>query len=372
MPMLSSFQTLPLLVVDLIVDYVVGGSRLQLARVSSGKLAAVRLLQPLLSVSHNFRAAVQPRIFNRYVLDLNTPDYETDIRSAPQSTSNGPNAHLMAKTLDINVGMPCIYSGRALEMLTRAQYDSCVFPVVRSLTLNCSFNLLSCQKDKSINPAMASANTTAFSQRLLQIAPRARKLVVSNCDARGWSPCIAHDFRLLVSELVPAVEQLEYNVKEQDHDIIPTFDGVCNLVHIDCVLDAGSNAFYQLARQCARSLRSLTLHLYGTREPLDISELIQYPGGGYVKYPLLQKLKLGAYAYPDSAQRPTFAGTVPFPILRDLCIMCKYPFGDDTPFRGNAATLKRLHLDLTPSLLNALRESRVFTYTSHPQLQHVT
>ncbi|KAJ2448072.1 hypothetical protein GGF42_005239, partial [Coemansia sp. RSA 2424] len=373
MPTLSSFQTLPLLIIDRIIDYVAGGSRLQTVRVSSGKLTTARLLQPLLSVCHSFHAAVQPRIFNRYVLDLKTPGNQKDIRNTSQSTSNGPSAHLVAKDLVINVVMPCISSGGALEMLTRAPYDNCVFPAVRSLTLNCSVDFLAHQEDSAIDPAMASANTTAFLQRLRQIAPRARKLVVSDCNARGWPPRIAHDFRVLVSELLPTVDHLEYRVNKQDHHIVPTFDGVCNLVHIDYVLDVGSNTFFQLARQCARSLRYLNLWQFAcSSELLDISRLIQYPDGSYVEYSSLQKLKLETWLYADSVQRPTFIGALPFPILRYLCIMGDYPFGDDTPFRGNAATLERLCLNLSPHLAIALKASRVFTYASHPQLRGVT
>ncbi|KAJ2605657.1 hypothetical protein GGF44_006620, partial [Coemansia sp. RSA 1694] len=193
-------------------------------------------------------------------------------------------------------------------MLSRAPYDSCVLPAVRSFTIICCIEWRPHREKSAIDPAMASANTTAFSQRLLQIAPRARKLAVSKCDSRGWPPHIVHDFRLLVSELLPAVDQFEYDVNDLDHRIIPTFDGVCNLVHINYTLDFGSNSFCQLARQCARSLRSLSLRqVWCSSEPMDISRLIQYPGGGYVEYPSLQKLKLEMQNHPASAQRPTFA-----------------------------------------------------------------
>ncbi|KAJ2458914.1 hypothetical protein GGF42_001781 [Coemansia sp. RSA 2424] len=373
MPTLPSFQTLPLLIVELIVDYVVGGSRLQLTRMSTGKLTTARLLQPLLSVCHSFHAAVQPRIFNRYVLDISTPDNQTDIRNTTQSTSNGPSAHLVAKALEITINLPCIFSGRALEMLSRAPYDSCVLPAVRSLTITCCIERRPHQEDSAIDPAMASANTTAFLQRLRQMAPRAHKLVVFGHDARDWPPRIVHDFRVLVSEILPTVDQFEYYTGLKKHSMIPNFDGVCNLVRINYTLDVSTNAFFQLARQCARSLRSLSLGQFlGLSEPIDISGLIQYPGGGYVEYPLLQKLNLMTLMHPNSVQRATFAGAVPFPILRDLRIMGDYPFGDDTPFRGNAATLERLYLTLSPSMANALKENRVFTYTSHPQLQRVT
>ncbi|KAJ2579431.1 hypothetical protein GGH95_003109, partial [Coemansia sp. RSA 1836] len=312
-------------------------NRLQPIRMSTGELTTVRLLQPLLSVCHSFHAAVQQHIFNRFVLDLNTSDNQTGTLNPYQTVSNGPSAHLTAKALDINIDLISVSSGRALEMLSRAPYGSCIFPVARSLTFNCIFDFLSRQKESAIDPAMASANTTAFLQRLRQMAPRAHKL--SNTGLRNYS-------------------------------VIPNFDGVCNLVHIDCVLDVSTNAFYQLARQCAPSLRSLRLQqFYGFSEPMDISGLIHYPDGGYVEYSLLIKLEM--QVHHDSVKRPTFAGAVPFPVLRDLRIVGFYPFGDDTLFRGNMATLERLHLVLSQYFVSVLKESRVFTYASHPQLQHV-
>ncbi|KAJ2628531.1 hypothetical protein GGF44_004465, partial [Coemansia sp. RSA 1694] len=252
MPTLSSFQTLPLLVVDLIVDYVVGGSRLQRARVATDKFAAMRLLQPLLSVCHSFHAAVQPRIFNRFVLDLKTPGNQTDIQNTSQSISNGPSAHLVAKDLVINVDLISVSSGGALELLSRASYDNCIFPAVRSLTFNCNFNLLARQEDSAIDPAMVDANATAFSQRLRQMAPKAHKLVVSDCDVRGYSQSSIHHLRFLVRVLMRLVDHLEYNTGLKDHRVIPNFDGICNLVRIDCMLSVGAKSFYQLARQCAR------------------------------------------------------------------------------------------------------------------------
>ncbi|KAJ2454177.1 hypothetical protein GGF42_003662 [Coemansia sp. RSA 2424] len=369
MPMLSSFQTLPLLVVDLIVDYVVGGNRLQLARMSTGKLTTVRLLQPLLSVCHSFHAAVQPHIFNRYVLDLNTSDNQTGTLNPYQSVSNGPSAHLTAKALDINIDLISVSSGRALEKLSRAPYDSCIFPAVRSLTFNCILDLLSRQKESAKDPAMASANATAFLQRLRQMAPRAHKLVFSGRDAGDWPLHITHDFRPLVSELIPLVDHFESNTGLTYRSVIPNFDEVCNLVHIDCVLDVSTNAFYQLALQCAPSLRSLRLQqFYGFSEPMDISGLIHYPDGGYVEYPLLIKLEM--QVHHDSVKRPTFAGAVPFPVLRDLRIVGFYPFGDDTLFRGNMATLERLHLVLSQYFVNHQNTPRILSLlAAHASIQ---
>lgn len=71
------------------------------------------------------------------------------------------------------------------------------------------------------------------------------------------------------------------------------------------------------------------------------------------------------------ARRPVFPGALPFPYLRHLNFVFTSPFGDDTPFRGNAATLESLNLYLDSSTTTMLRVYKGFTPTSHPRLQSV-
>ncbi|KAJ2334809.1 hypothetical protein GGI00_001676 [Coemansia sp. RSA 2681] len=48
-----------------------------------------------------------------------------------------------------------------------------------------------------------------------------------------------------------------------------------------------------------------------------------------------------------------------------------YPFGDDVLFRGNAATLEYLKIELDSELVAMLEQRNVFTPTSHPNLKCV-
>ncbi|KAJ2871237.1 hypothetical protein GGH93_004969 [Coemansia aciculifera] len=93
--------------------------------------------------------------------------------------------------------------------------------------------------------------------------------------------------------------------------------------------------------------------------------------GGYVQYPCLQSFKLCGPQGLGESQRPVFPDAVPFPSLRRLHIGYVYPFGDDTMFRGNAATLDSLILSPSPGTLRILREYRVFTLVSHPSMHYV-
>ncbi|KAJ2907945.1 hypothetical protein GGI21_003379, partial [Coemansia aciculifera] len=60
-----------------------------------------------------------------------------------------------------------------------------------------------------------------------------------------------------------------------------------------------------------------------------------------------------------------------FPSLQHLTIRRDYPFGDDTLFRGNAASLEILHMMPSRDICDILLIHSVFAPTSHPKLRRV-
>ncbi|KAJ2100113.1 hypothetical protein IW146_009634, partial [Coemansia sp. RSA 922] len=131
--------------------------------------------------------------------------------------------------------------------------------------------------------------------------------------------------------------------------------------------DSGRQAV-QLARRNASTLQLLKIDVHGS---IDITGLVQNDDGGYVQYPCLLTFKLYGLQGLDARRLPVFPGAVPFPNLRRLDIGYENPFGDDTVFRGNATTLEYLSLNTSPVTARILREHRVFTPVSHPNLQQV-
>ncbi|KAJ2032179.1 hypothetical protein IWW57_000358, partial [Coemansia sp. S610] len=122
-----------------------------------------------------------------------------------------------------------------------------------------------------------------------------------------------------------------------------------------------------LVRQSAASLQYLRIALY---EHFDIARLICHPNGAYVEYPCMHTIVYRVMlALPDPL--PIFKNAKPFASLRHLNIETQYPYGDVTPFRGNAAMLESLELVLDRSTNKMLGDRKVFTPTSHPKLQHV-
>ncbi|KAJ1924660.1 hypothetical protein LPJ71_000451, partial [Coemansia sp. S17] len=59
---------------------------------------------------------------------------------------------------------------------------------------------------------------------------------------------------------------------------------------------------------------------------------------------------------------------VPFPNLWHISIIRIYPFDDDVLFRGSAATLESLQVELSGAVVGVIKQYSVFTRGSHPKL----
>ncbi|KAJ2862723.1 hypothetical protein GGH94_004099 [Coemansia aciculifera] len=127
-------------------------------------------------------------------------------------------------------------------------------------------------------------------------------------------------------------------------DLGPTRD----LVHIDSFMDRKYDRIMPLIR------------------------LIKDPGSGkFLEDPRLHTLKISQFSSSYAPQRSVFPDAVPFPHLRHLNILHRYPFADDVLFRGNAATLEYLRVSPYPKTMSILATYNVFTPTSHPKLDSV-
>ncbi|KAJ2810535.1 hypothetical protein GGI24_006995, partial [Coemansia furcata] len=142
-----------------------------------------------------------------------------------------------------------------------------------------------------------------------------------------------------------------------------------NLVSLECESDIEAiNNIVHVARQNAQTLQKLTLAF---QLQINIADLVQSPGGGYVKYPCLSTLFLDLDTWPTFTPLSVDRRVVPFPSLRSLNLSYDYPFDDDVLFRGNSATLEYLRVMPGRGFCDVVRKYNVFTPTSHPKLQWV-
>ncbi|KAJ2066469.1 hypothetical protein GGI08_001857 [Coemansia sp. S2] len=380
MPTPSLIQLLPLHVVKLIVNHVVGSSRMKFDDVWTDSQEYKTLLKPLLWVSHNLRAIALPLYCNYFkihipifpqgangVYDL-LPRRPGDDRASYKYL--GHTTHHLAKELKVELDERAIYSGRALEVLSCVPYDGCAFPLVRKFALTLvTEELDNVDESAEIDLPRAQANIKAFVERVDQLAPIVREVRVRLEDFY-----LTDSADRLVGYLASLLFQLADRVN-YDYEVgsaTPVWqhlDTICNLTHITYTSLSSDESFLQSVRRNASTLQALDID--SEDEYVDIGGLIRNTDGSYVTYPCLLKLFLCWREDYDDDDRVVSSDVVPFPILQRLMILTEYPFGDDVVFRGNASTLECLNLKLTNSVVSMLRGFNVFTPLSHPKLQYV-
>ncbi|KAJ2879995.1 hypothetical protein H4R27_004986 [Coemansia aciculifera] len=360
----TPFQFLPPHVVQLTTDYVVGSSD-----------GTKELLRPLLHVCHNFRAITLPLYFHHFKLMIsNSPvrrvlaaTLKTDRieRKGRESTYLGHPTHHLARELEIELDEVDVYSGTALKMLSRGLYDGCAFPLVRRIT----FTIILGDNNRTEQPVVA-ANISAFVQRIKQMAPMAKALLLDPDSPSTIDHSTGDHFDDLATQLFQLVGQIELGPFSAHSDLRELqLDIVRDLVCIKHTTGHSIDMFHQLARRSAPTLESLEIF---TSETRGFATLIQDADGAYVSYLCLTALCLDGNLVDPSVLPPIFKNAIPFPCLRRLEILSECSFGDDTFFRGNAATLEYLHMPLSGSTVIMLRKHSVFTPQSHPRLRHAS
>ncbi|KAJ2468158.1 hypothetical protein GGI03_001157 [Coemansia sp. RSA 2337] len=354
----SSFQTLPILVTELIVNYVAGketkvsgfnpaevGTHSAIMRAESE--AEGRLLRqlPLLWACSSFRAVVFANYCKRCAIRF----IGSRRNRRAVTRNNWPGrlknldfpVHLLANELLMEVSLRDIYLGHTLGMLLLQYNIARVFPKVRSLEFQ--FTLIYADPDIAANSRRIMTNIGSFARYIGQVVPMVRKVSVSLSYISNRVPQTRVPFfGDLVSQLYRLAGHIEYcrNCHTVPVELQPTI--ISNLTTMDCHVDGNIESLMALVRRNASTLQSLT-----TRSLMyvDISGLVRDPsGGGYVQYTSMCMLKLYYFTNSATSQHAVFDGALPFPRLRSLQVLFDFPFADDTLFRGNAKTLEYLHL----------------------------
>ncbi|KAJ2886413.1 hypothetical protein H4R27_000704 [Coemansia aciculifera] len=366
----SPLQTLSLHVVQLIVNHVVGSSHLVFAETNNQPKEYKILLRPLLWVCRNFRNVARSLYCRSFDLDLysarSIERYNQDTR--PRLFDLGYPTHHLAKALTISLTEASIYLGQALEGLSQSPYCGQAFPLVRKITFFIAMDDPGeIDEEIEIHPQVVEANIDAFALRIKEVAPLINEIRIE-LDIYNEQPETSGPyFGSLVSQLTQLVDCIDYF----DYGYTPVsaelhLDDIRHLVQIKCRFESDVNQFMLLARQNAQSLEYLSLE---SQQGFDIPSLIQNSDGSCVVYSHLHTLKICDYSH--TSPLPVFPGAVPFPRLLRLSLPSFYPFGDDTLFRGNAAILEHLVLQLKHELVTMLRRHSVFTLTSHPMLRFI-
>ncbi|KAJ2028529.1 hypothetical protein IWW57_002107 [Coemansia sp. S610] len=373
----SPIQLLAPNVVQRIVSHVVGSSRQVFAGVLANSNEHNKVLRPLMWVSQNFRAIAYPLYCYHFKLELAGPEYHERSMYNPLIEPHDPGYHMrndlgypthhLAKELTIELEEWAVYDGHALRKLTLAPFERCAFPLVRSITFH--FMMYKPLEFDTHNPPESGAAIGALVERIKQMAPMLDEIRVAT-KVYGRPPDEAsEEFSSFVSQFYQIASRVQYGcATEFSLSVELQLKGICDLVHINYKVDDNGQQFAQLARLNASTLQSLV-----ARCDLDIgvADLIRKTPRTFMKYPCLHTLKLIEYGTSKTQRRITFKGAVPFPKLRCLYVKLAWPVNDDTFFRGNAATLEYLNMNMDRPVVHALSSLKVFTPGSHPKLKCV-
>ncbi|KAJ2074840.1 hypothetical protein IW146_001607 [Coemansia sp. RSA 922] len=226
-------------------------------------------------------------------------------------------------------------------------------------------------KTRYVYPPDTAANIAALVQWIKQMVPAVSEIYVYplHGDAVGMLlHCNFHTLDL-VQQLFDIVERRTVIAGRDDSMLVYSdLEPIRDLVHLECSLDSDFYSTWPLIHRSTKTLQFLDLDV-GDMELTNL--VINRAGRSYLEYPCLHTLMLHSHRDTWPTRMAVIKDIVPFPRLLRLSLLLDYPFGDDILFRGNAATLEYLELSLLPKTVSKLKKYKVFTPTSHPNLQCV-
>ncbi|KAJ2068985.1 hypothetical protein GGI08_000587 [Coemansia sp. S2] len=257
----SLFQLLPPHVARLVVNHVVGSSRLVFDGVYPDTEAFKMLLKPLLGVCHNFRDIALPLYCSRCEIALDKslsidPDEPFVDRCC---LGLGYPAHHLAKELSITMEERDIYTGAALRALSHEYNDDGAFPLVRALTLvlEPSESYESSESEHSDEPEepvdmnkVYQTNVSAFLSWIKRMLPKVNDVNIVIDDYTSPDDTLTQHFGRLVAQLYRLGSSVKYSSKdERDTLVASQLEEIRDLVHISFEDAFGCNQSSYLARR---------------------------------------------------------------------------------------------------------------------------
>ncbi|KAJ2067329.1 hypothetical protein GGH13_005356 [Coemansia sp. S155-1] len=329
MPTESHFQRLPLHVAQLVVDHVLYGGCSQLF---GGPKPS---LKPLLWVCRNFRTIVCSQVSENFMIKFDRCQDKLESEWRYKSPIYGqldlPERRFV-KELNFWLDEQSVYSGKLLDMMLHEFYNAGTFPMVRSVL----FRVMPLPKPEegavveSIDADSAEANLNAFVRHVKLMAPNVKNIKVWGSDDRHHQPLMPSSrIQTMAARLFMLTGRIDFVSTSEDLRIDLPLNEIHNVVHISHDSPECNWQLFSLVRHCAPTLESLALT---TRNFDDrLSSLIRSDDGTYTTYPRLRTLSLHSYSNVESS----------------------------------------LQLVLNPFAVDLLRRHKVFTPTSHPNLQIV-
>ncbi|KAJ2243855.1 hypothetical protein GGI13_006447 [Coemansia sp. RSA 455] len=369
----SPFQTLPMLIVHKVVEYLEGRRKNFVTPDIAEHNKKKAVLVPLLLVSERWRSAALESIcdnceisfdFTRRAVEVNTPAWPTDF-SYPGFRRAG-----LAKRAVVTVNLwRDMCDGTFCKTISEMQYEGVLFPSARVLVVVLK------QADNARYGYNYSGQTSqeqvvSLARSLLQLVPAVTDVVVRFVSINTTEPMHMQLYKTLVSEFYQGkVDTICVDSELSGFPLVLGLSSATGLTSITHGSNVACASFANLACLNANTLQ--TLHLSVTTAE-NWHSLIY--GGMTIPaiYSRLEKLSL---TVRDTSYDSTWAAIediAPFPALFVLSVDGGYPFDDDLLFRGNGATMQSLHIPFSAIARNGLGRFNVLKRSGVTKMSRIS
>ncbi|KAJ2104827.1 hypothetical protein IW146_008499 [Coemansia sp. RSA 922] len=367
------FQNLPVLVVEMIVEYVGRRARntfIEDTRKHNNKKV---ILRPLLYIGKEWRLAVVRSLCDNCQIRLTHFSNSVDIKY-PAWPAGHPYPPIHRTNLVKRVVVYAPFCGNlSAEKFNeatarlRGKGDGVVFPYANNLVLilrkprekrTYSSTLFGHRAPPPPPPPVVPIdpkNVISFARFLLRLVPDASSLSTTFIAEKDVISDAAHPFDMLISELCKGgIKSLQARSYHRCCRVALGPMVITGLTSLTQSSTMFSSAFSALARLNAGTLIKLSVGLY---EVADWPSYIHDDQKNATVYPKLTTLIVTVPQGIHIRHETTFDAiedVVPFPKLVTLDVTGFYPFVDDLFFRGNGETLKNLRLPIVVFTRNVL------------------
>ncbi|KAJ2431665.1 hypothetical protein GGF41_000440 [Coemansia sp. RSA 2531] len=353
MTALSLFQTLPMSIVDKVVEYLEGRSRNFLDPNLMKYIESKKVLLPLLCVSQHWRAAALSLVCNscEVEFDYTTKGFEATYPALPEdfpfSQYRGQN--LVKRVLVCAPNMNEIYGGDFSSTPSQPKPDFPIFPLATKLVVFQVKNNMSppipgyggfpacCDE-----PVDRNKVTVEYARTLRRLAPAATDIILSFDSLGSTDKKNRGLYNVLVTELFSGAI-VHLHVESRTGPPLPSFK-LNAITQLTCIRQGANMActpFAQLAYENTRTLQELSIRL---KAEADWHTLIYGGKSTSAVYSSLTSLAIKIVGIPCGTFCAAIEDAAPFPALRKLDVSSPYTFDDDLFFRGNGKTLQNLNI----------------------------
>ncbi|KAJ2107577.1 hypothetical protein GGI16_001475 [Coemansia sp. S142-1] len=373
----SLFPTLPMLVVEKVVEYLLERRRNTFDEDIDKHNENKRILYPLLSVGEFWRDAVLVSICDNCLIRFKPKDIDIEVVfPAWPADFLYPGFHKYNLVKRVVVAVPPwtdICNSRFGETIPKALDRGVLFPSATTL-LVCSIRVT---PKPSGHPHLfgqtfeltdVRARVISFAHSLLKVTPAVTGVIVCGNNTSTLGSGSRRLWTSLISELCQGSANSLQAYSAKNKRVILDLMSISGLTRLIQQSNLASAPFAVLAYRNAGTLKELRIR---TGTQANWRALIYGTTRTPTVYSSLTTFTMGVGNIPFHTSWAAINNVEPFPALSKLEISEEYPFGDGLFFRGNGATLKNLRIPFCVISRNALGKSGILGRNGVRQMNSV-